>query len=160
MGIKVLTKTLNIVYTSRKVDHFHKKIKNSLINFTISVNILFIIMFFFSSQLLFCGCARPQLEAARHPGARPVACFSSLWRKENRLPAVQQPEEPRQVQRTWAGLLSEELRGRWAHSMTRVWCAIPAFHPHGRTGPATRRGRAGVSSDSKMSMILCGIAYL
>lgn len=88
----------------------------------------FILFYIFS--LLFCGCARPQLEAARHLGARPVACFSSLWRKENRLPAVQQPEEPRQVPRTGAGLLSEELRGRWAHT-TRVWFSIPV-PPAGR----------------------------
>ena len=53
-----------------------------------------------------------QLQAARDPSARPVACLSAFWRKADRLPAVQQPEEPRQVQRAGARLLSEELRRR------------------------------------------------
>lgn len=54
----------------------------------------------------------PQLQAARDPGARPVACLSAFWRKADGLPAVQQPEEPRQVQGPGARLLPEELRGR------------------------------------------------
>lgn len=54
----------------------------------------------------------PQLQAARDPGARPLASLPAFRRKANRLPAVQQPEEPRQVQRPRARLLPEELRGR------------------------------------------------
>ncbi len=44
-----------------------------------------------------CVILRPQLQAARDPGARPVSCLSAFWRKADRLPAVQQPEEPRQI---------------------------------------------------------------
>lgn len=53
----------------------------------------------------------PQLQAARDPGARPVSCLPAIRWKEDRLPPVQQPEEP-QVQRARARLLPEELRRR------------------------------------------------
>lgn len=59
-----------------------------------------------------CVIVCSQLQAARDPGARPVACLSAFRRKTDRLPAVQQPEEPRKVQRTWTRLLPEELRRR------------------------------------------------
>lgn len=63
-------------------------------------------------------CASPfsplrwQLQAARDPGARPIACLPAFRRQTDRLPAVQQPEEPGQVQRPRARLLPEELRRR------------------------------------------------
>lgn len=55
---------------------------------------------------------RWQLEAARDPGARPVACLPAFRRQTDRLPAVQQPEEPGQVPGPRARLLPEELRRR------------------------------------------------
>lgn len=59
----------------------------------------------------------PQLQAARDPGARPVSSLPAIRREADRLPAVQQPEEPGQVQRAGAGLLPEELRRRWPHTL-------------------------------------------
>lgn len=56
--------------------------------------------------------AYPQLQAARDPGARPVTCLPAVRWKTDRLPAVQQPEEPRQVPRARTGLLSQKLRRR------------------------------------------------
>lgn len=54
----------------------------------------------------------PQLQAPRDPGARPLTRLPAVRRKADRLLAVQQPEEPRQVPRARAGLLSEKLRRR------------------------------------------------
>lgn len=57
-------------------------------------------------------CLRWQLQAARDPGARPVASLPALRWETDGLPALQQPEEPGQVQGPRPRLLPEELRRR------------------------------------------------
>lgn len=69
-----------------------------------------------------------QLQAARDSGARPVTCLSAFWRKKDRLPAVQQPEEPRQVQRTRTRLLPEKLRRRWLDTTSVSVRALMDFY--------------------------------
>lgn len=56
---------------------------------------------------------RWQLQAPGDPGPGPVACFPAFRWQTDRLPAVQQPEEPGQVQGPRPGLLPEELRRRF-----------------------------------------------